>query len=144
MPTRIEIDMTARQYLGTRCVHQGRVKGVGVDCIGLVVCVAKDLGLPVYEPKVCRGYGRRAPPTDKSQIIRYLDAQCVKVEEPRLGDILVLWTNQTTKRPQHLAIVSLHGMIHADTVHGKVSEVVMHESTIQHLCSVYSFPGVTE
>ena len=45
----------AREYIGTPYKHQGRLKGVGVDCIGLVICVAKELGLSAYDTT---DYGR--------------------------------------------------------------------------------------
>ncbi|HZQ25261.1 MAG TPA: NlpC/P60 family protein [Terriglobales bacterium] len=35
----------ARTYVGTPFVHQGRVKGVGIDCVGLPLMVAEELGL---------------------------------------------------------------------------------------------------
>jgi cell wall-associated NlpC family hydrolase len=37
---------TARNYLGTPYHHLGRVKGIGIDCLGLIICVCRDLGLP--------------------------------------------------------------------------------------------------
>ena len=35
----------ARTWLGTPFKHQGRVKGVGVDCLGLLIGVAQELDL---------------------------------------------------------------------------------------------------
>jgi cell wall-associated NlpC family hydrolase len=37
----------AREYLGTPFQWGARVKGAGIDCSGLVVCVLKDLGVDV-------------------------------------------------------------------------------------------------
>lgn len=34
---------TLRGYIGTPFLHQGRVRGVGVDCIGLAAAAANDL-----------------------------------------------------------------------------------------------------
>lgn len=45
MATRANVISQARKYLSTPFIHQGRVMGVGVDCVGLVLCVADDLGL---------------------------------------------------------------------------------------------------
>ena len=42
---RISIAKQARGWLGTPFKHQGRVKGVGVDCLGLLVGVAQELDL---------------------------------------------------------------------------------------------------
>jgi hypothetical protein len=43
--TRKLVVETARSYENTPFHHLGRVKGTGVDCVGLVLCVAEDLGL---------------------------------------------------------------------------------------------------
>ncbi len=40
-----ELLATARSYIGTRFHHQGRLKGKGIDCLGLLVCVAQELSL---------------------------------------------------------------------------------------------------
>ncbi len=45
MATGLEVVRVARTWLGTPYHHQGRVKGAGVDCAGLSVGVAKELGL---------------------------------------------------------------------------------------------------
>jgi len=45
MPTRSDIVSKAREYLGTPFLHQGRVKGKALDCVGLILCVAEELGL---------------------------------------------------------------------------------------------------
>ena len=39
----------AREYIGTRWTHKGRIKGVGVDCVGLVSCVYAELGFEVND-----------------------------------------------------------------------------------------------
>ena len=41
----------ARSWMGTPWHHQARLKGVGVDCIGLVVGVCSALGLPLEDSK---------------------------------------------------------------------------------------------
>lgn len=35
----------ARKYIGTPFVRQGRIRGGGIDCSGLVVCAIRDAGL---------------------------------------------------------------------------------------------------
>lgn len=41
---REEIVAAARQYIGTPFQDKGRRLGQGLDCVGLVLCVAHDLG----------------------------------------------------------------------------------------------------
>ena len=45
MVTKAEIVAKAREYVGTPFHHQARMKGVGVDCVGLLFGVGRDLGL---------------------------------------------------------------------------------------------------
>ncbi len=40
-----KIIQTARGWVGTPFHHQGRLKGVGVDCLGLLVGIAQELDL---------------------------------------------------------------------------------------------------
>lgn len=54
---REQIVASARSIIGTPYVHQGRVKGVGVDCVGTILIVAKELNLTQFE---ISGYGRRS------------------------------------------------------------------------------------
>jgi cell wall-associated NlpC family hydrolase len=44
-PDRNAVIARAREYLGTPYRHQGRAKGLGMDCVGLPICVGEDLGL---------------------------------------------------------------------------------------------------
>lgn len=43
--TRAQVLQAARGWLGTPFHHQARLKGVGVDCIGLLIGVARELGI---------------------------------------------------------------------------------------------------
>lgn len=45
-----QIVATAREYIGTPWVHCGRVKGVGIDCSGLIDCVLGELGVKTGAP----------------------------------------------------------------------------------------------
>ena len=47
MITKEDVVREAKTWLGTPFHHQGRLKGVGVDCAGVIVCVAKELKLKV-------------------------------------------------------------------------------------------------
>src|SRR5262245_20267759 len=45
MPSVGDLLSAARSWLGTPFAHQGRQKGIRVDCIGLVIEVCRDVGL---------------------------------------------------------------------------------------------------
>ena len=133
--TRNEIVLTARTYLGTPCHYQGRVKGVGIDCVGLIVCVGRDLGVPLKDRT---GYRIRASGNVRG-MMKYLDDQCMRVEIPVIGDIMVFYIN-ASRNPQHLAIKTDKGMIH---VTGRqVTEHILGQEYLDRLLAVYSYPGV--
>ena len=48
MVTRAEIVTAAKSYEGVRFRHRGRDR-IGMDCVGLLVAVCNDLGLPVVD-----------------------------------------------------------------------------------------------
>ena len=50
-----EVIAAARAWLGTPWRHQGRLKGVAVDCGGLILGVGKEQGLLDFDT---RAYGR--------------------------------------------------------------------------------------
>ena len=99
----------ARRWLGTPWRHQARLRGVGVDCGGLVVCVAQALGLPVQDH--APGYARLP---DGVSLRACVESQCTRIPELEPGAVLLMrWADA----PQHLAIVSTlperFGIIHA-------------------------------
>ncbi len=115
MSTRADIVACARGYLGTRWHHQGRNRA-GLDCVGLVIRVAHDLGLTGYD---IDGYGR----VPDGRVLRAeLDQQMTRIaiEDAREADILLMRFDQ---HPQHLAMLTDQGIIHA---HAMVRRVVEH------------------
>lgn len=115
----------ARAWLGTPWAHQASRKGLATDCIGLVVGVARALGIreaTEYDAAIdLRGYGRQPDPiallaaTDK-----YL--QRIDVAEARVGDIYLL---RFERDPMHFAILSRLDppyIIHAVELRGGVVE----------------------
>jgi len=116
----------ARLYLGVRFAHQGRSKTTGVDCLGLLLCVAEDAGLTLRQHAVRRydrtDYGAYPCP---NMLRTQLDHALIATDEMRVGHILLL---NIEGRPQHLALVSDYqhtesfGMIHAYAPMRKVVE----------------------
>src|SRR5690625_738099 len=110
----------AREWLGTPFRHRGRLKGVGVDCIGLAVGVARALDLPVIDNL---DYPRRP---DAELLRRGLAAQLVPLHphEARPGDLLRLAVNS---KATHVGILTVlidqrPGLIHAYAPCRKVIE----------------------
>lgn len=76
---------TAREYVGTPFHFGGRLKGVGIDCGGLLACVVQELGLAVEIPRTYDRTQTLAP------ILRALEGRCDRITNGSLreGDILV-------------------------------------------------------
>ena len=89
----------ARSYIGTPFQHQARLKGVGIDCVGLVIGVAHALGLSEFDTA---DYGRQPNPVAMGAALdAHLDR--VNLSDIRPGDILWL---RMIREPMHVAIVT--------------------------------------
>lgn len=86
MTTREAILAEARTWLGTPYHHQGRVKGVGVDCAMILCEVYHDVGLvPFIDPTPY-------PPDwhfhqDEERYMNWIAKYGVEVDEPKPGDV---------------------------------------------------------
>ena len=110
----------AQECSGTPFRHQGRVKGLALDCAGLLAYSLERAGLPYLDEN---GYGRN--PFD-GMLERALDAQPSMAQVPltdaQAGDVLLM---RIKSAPQHIAIhAGLIGghpyIIHASEQHGGV------------------------
>lgn len=93
------ITATARGMLRTPFRHHGRVPGLGLDCAGLLVCVCRELALPIED---VQGYGRNPYNGLLEASIR---RQPFLREVPRSdllpSDVLLM---RFASEPQHIAI----------------------------------------
>jgi len=82
---RQEILRVARSYLGTPYHHQGRIKGAGMDCVGLIICVCKDLGVfpPDFE---FNGYTRR---TKGNEMLRIAQGYLLSAKSEDIGQLIL-------------------------------------------------------
>ena len=106
----------ARTWLGTPFHHQARLKGVGCDCLGLVVGVVDELGLKDKNGQLLAGYDEIAysKEPDGAYLTQKLTDLLEEVQEPQAGDLALF---SVRDNPQHLAILTDYegwlGMIHA-------------------------------
>lgn len=139
MITRSQIIETARSFVGTPYHHQGRLPGVGMDCVGMIVCVARALNLAVED------YTRYSANPDGSLLDR-VEASLVRIptELAIAGDVVMFYIQQPTL-PQHLAILSDVGMIHAfDGGSRRVVEVSLSETWRKRIVAAFKFPDLQE
>lgn len=106
MPTTLaqRLVTEAETWIGTRWVHQGRIKGLGVDCVNFISEVAKASGIDTLEiPDNYR------PHEDGTVMLQLLGEHMtlVSTEEMQPGDVLALCDEalQNPDVPRHLAFV---------------------------------------
>jgi cell wall-associated NlpC family hydrolase len=132
---RSDIVAAARRYLGVRWVHQGRTRH-GLDCLGLVVTVARDLGLPVQD---ITDYGRLP---DTARLRSELMRQLVRQDGLAMRGGDVLWM-RFESNPIHVALATdEHTIIHAYAQRRAVVEHRLDAEWRSRVNMVLSFPGV--
>lgn len=137
MTTREAILDEAATWLGTPFRHQGRIKGIGCDCVGLIIGIARRFGLSDYD---CLDYPREP---DGATLRARLDARLAPLPLARAkpGDVLLL---RIRRHPQHVGILSRRGLIHAHAGSGGVVETRMTARWSERLLAAYRFPGLED
>lgn len=129
---------TARACIGTPFGHQGRIPGLLLDCAGLVIHVAHQIGADYFDVP---GYGRQPY---RGLMVGTLDGQpCldrVPVIADRLpGDVLLM---RFQREPQHVAICAGATVVHSYADAGKVCEHDLTAEWVVRITAVYRFKAV--
>lgn len=133
-----DILAAARACVGTPFRHQGRLPGIGLDCAGVVIEVARAVGA---SPIDVSGYGR--VPVN-GQLEAALDAQPdlerVDRDDRQPGDILLM---RFAGEPQHLAVLTGAGtIIHSYEAPGRCCEHDLTAAWAARIVRVYRFREV--
>ena len=134
-----DIVTAARQCLGTPFRHQGRIAGFGLDCAGVAIHVARQIGAWHLDVS---GYGRTPA---QGQLERSLDSQpCLqrvaRIEDRQPGDLLLM---RFTAEPQHLAFLTRDGtIVHAYEAAGTCCEHRLADVWVSRIVRVYRFRGL--
>jgi cell wall-associated NlpC family hydrolase len=135
MPSNDDVVACARSFLGVRYRHQGRSREHGIDCIGLLVMVARELELVPHDFDV-NGYPRMPDGT----LFDLLGAHLAAGGDVTLaGSVLAM---EFGGEPHHTGIASDIGVIH---VYAQVRRCVEHRLDARWLARVrgsFIFPGV--
>ena len=129
---------SARSFLGTPYNHQGRLKGIGIDCVGLVVKVAEEIGITGIQDRT--DYSSRPSgilPIEMKQA-GFVE---IPVEERMPGDIGIFWF-RAPHLPQHAAIFTEKGVVHTFNGSDTVIEQRLPQKWLDRLVHVFRFPGV--
>lgn len=118
-----DIIATARGYIGTRFHHQGRLKKTtthqgGIDCLGLLVGVARELQIPSKQGGFVADADWTAyshhPDTDAMHSVLQAHLTTIPVGGIAPGDVGIFLIDGS---PQHMGIISDYagalGIIHA-------------------------------
>ena len=138
MIARADFIAAARAWLGVPFRHQGRSRS-GVDCAGLVICLARELGLVAPDFDI-NGY-RRAPDGSMLDACRQHLQPAASVDE---AHVLVM---RFSVQPQHVGIPVpyRHGglaLLHALEPSGGVVEHRLDATWRSRVLHAYRFEGV--
>lgn len=137
LPTRAKIIEEARSWIGTPFKHQGRLKGLAVDCAGLVIGIAHALQLSEFD------YTAYSHQPDGITLKRLLNQQLkpIFLSAAQSGDVLLM---RFEAAPQHLAILSEEAIIHAYAQVRCCAEHRLDEVWRSRIVSAYAYPGVCQ
>lgn len=166
MPSRADVVAKAREYLlaNTPFHHQGRTKGRGIDCVGLPLCIAEDLGISDKEGVpftryMYANYDRQPIHDEVLKLFKkhLLEKHIAAPLEP--GDILAI-RNPTSAchaaivvsmpsgewgKPPVLGIIHAYGTDAVAIPRGGTEKIVEHILDFKwrrRIAGVFTFPGV--
>lgn len=123
--------------------HQGRLPGIGLDCVGQIIVTGWGLGL--WPNDDYQSY-RRTPAIGEMQALcnRYL-VRLKGRNDYHLGSVVLV---NYGGMPCHLAIIGDKfkpwSMIHAFWRNRKVDETRFHETVQSGVVATFDFPGVID
>jgi len=131
---RQKIFLAARDCVGSPFRHQGRDPASGLDCVGLIVHVAKTLNLEAFDYK---GYKKIPGREAISRYARLAGFVAKPMAHMAAGDVVIL---RFGRYLEHAAILSDRGIIHACEKYGRVVEHGLDAHWRSRIISVHSFP----
>lgn len=118
MNCRADIVRVARGYLDTPFHHMGRQPGLGLDCVGVPICVCRELGIVAPDFDV----PPYTPTPDGHTMLEWCNAHLTAVSQADMqpGDMIITAVDVD---PQHIGIL-------ADYRHGGLS--IIHAASNAH------------
>lgn len=138
MHSRQDIVDSARSYIGVPFRHQGRHKKAGLDCLGLIVQVARDLGYVIEE---VADYARYP---DKDRLLAEVSKYAVEIplEDIQHGDFIIFGYNRRRPIPQHFAYYTGSGQMVQSLDPDGVTETMYDECWRSRAIMAFTFPGL--
>lgn len=136
MLQRSAIILAARECIGTPFHHQGRLVGVGIDCVGVIAHIGARLGILLQD---CAGYSRRP---DGKTLMQYVRKSLVeKKSDGEPGDVVVFWVEKPNL-PSHVGVLTETGIVHALFGQKCAEHRFPEPYWAARMYAVYAFPGV--
>lgn len=141
----------ARSWLYTPYMHQQSLPGIGVDCVGLILGVGRQLDLLSIAPTdwaPFAAYTRRPNPARMRRAMRRF-----LIEDPTPRHVIppagsIGWFGWRSDLPMHLAIVAEFegrpSMIHAFGTARRCVENSLDEVWLSRVDSWWQYPGLEE
>jgi NlpC/P60 family putative phage cell wall peptidase len=142
--TRTRIIAEARAWIGTPYRHQGSLRGIGCDCLGLVRGVwravngAEPETVPAYAPDWAEASGVEALAQAAARHLVALDD--ARAFAP--GDVILFRWRQNLPAKHAAIVTSAATMVHAHDS-ACVAQVAIAPWWRRRLAYAFSFPGVT-
>lgn len=124
-----DVILAARSYVGTPFHHGGRLPGVGLDCIGVIACAAKEAGIAHRDMLAY-------PMRPNGQLRTELSAQLDRVESAQPGDVLEMTFGG---EPHHVALYTGPTLIHAYATVRRCVEQPMVQIWWDRITGIYRF-----
>jgi cell wall-associated NlpC family hydrolase len=133
--TGADVVQAARQYLDTPWRHQGRSRS-GMDCVGLLIAVSRDLGVPVEDDTHYSHF------PDSSLLLGHLKkyTEELPLAEAQPGDLVLMCVRG---RLQHTGILTERGLLHAAACYRKVCEHGLTDEWRRTIRQVYRWKAVS-
>ena len=132
-----QIVAAARACVGTPFRHQGRTPGRGLDCAGLLIVVAREVGI---DPVDVSGYPRRPDGNLKAALDMQPGLERV-TGTPQAGDF-ILFHYEDDAHEGHLGICTGANLIHAWAHARKVAEHAFTPEWQRRVAAVYRIKGI--
>lgn len=153
MTTRAQVQEKAREFIGTPFKDQHRMKGKrgGVDCVGIVLCVAEELGISYTDTQEMRGsdYINYSAQGLNSFVLTECEKRLIQkpIMQMKAGDVVVM---RVPDIPCHAGILAERDgqlyLIHALNAEGvgKVTEHILDFKWRRRICGVFEYPGIED
>ncbi|WP_175837106.1 NlpC/P60 family protein [Burkholderia anthina] len=133
--TREQFVAEARTWMDTPFKMQGRLKGVGVDCAGLIIETARVLGLTEFDYTTYR-----RPKGDMMRDFADDLMDPIRSDQTDAADVMLFrWGNHTT----HIALLTgPRSVIHAHAPNRRVVEHDLSDDMLRYLERAYHIRGI--